>query len=213
MKLVDMKITDFLDELGSKSPAPGGGSVAALAGANAASLVIMVSELTINKRKFKALEGETQNEFKDLVEIFKRNKKLMTDYIDEDTKAFNLFMESLKLPKDTEEEKNNRHIAMQKATIESIKIPMKVCLSALESLRNMELIVKHANRNAICDLGVATLMFYSAYEGAVMNVEINLKSLDDEHVVKDYNDVILTLSNEVLNLKDDLLEEIKFLMK
>ncbi len=213
MNLIDMKVSEFLNELASKSPAPGGGSVSALAGANAASLVIMVSELTINKKKFKALEEEIKEDYFEKISIFKKNNDLFKKYIDEDTIAFNLIMDAFKMSKNTEEEIKSRNEAIQKATVECIKVPMQVCLTALECLRNIKPIIDYSNRNTVSDQGVAVLMFYSAFSGAAMNVLINIKGLNEEHVVKDYKDVIEKLTYEASNLKDDLLEEVNYLLK
>ena len=101
MKLVDLKVSDFLDELASNSPAPGGGSVAALSGSNGAALVTMVGALTTKKKKFKALPIEEQNTYNEEIQFFGRSKQKFSELIDEDTCAFNQVMEAFKLPKVT----------------------------------------------------------------------------------------------------------------
>ncbi len=213
MKLVDMKITDFLDELASNSPAPGGGSVAALSGANAASLILMVSALTVNKKKFKTLDETEQNQYHEAVSIFKNAKADFTTYVDEDTEAFNQVMAAFKLPKETEIEIEFRNNEIEKATIASIKIPMKVAILALELLREMESIIKYSNRNTTSDQGVAVLLLETACMGAIMNVKINLPGLSDPGVVKEYKDVIMDMINEVNYLKDKLIEEVDYLLE
>ena len=213
MKLIDMKTTDFLDILSSSSPAPGGGSVCALSGANAASLVMMVSALTTNKKKFKALDEQTQNQVIETTKKFEDAKQQYLVYVDEDTEAFNSVMAAFKLPKDTESEIEHRDQAIEKATILSIKTPMKVAMLSLDLLRQIEPLVKHGNRNATSDLGVAILLLYSAFHGAVMNVKINLAGLQEKSLVKDYKDVIIDMTNEVISLRDKLLEEIDYLLE
>ena len=213
MNLVEMKVKDFLDELASKSPAPGGGSVSALVGANAASLVLMVSELTVHKKKFKALDENIQKSYLEHIEIFKKNKDLFTQYVDDDTKAFNIIMDAYKMPKETEEQIELRNEEIQKATVKCIKVPMNVCLAAMESLRNIEHIISHSNKNAMSDIGVATLLLYSAFEGAAMNVLINLQGLDKKDLVKDYQDVIQRMTDEAKILREDLLEKVYYIIK
>ncbi|XMB72815.1 cyclodeaminase/cyclohydrolase family protein [Mycoplasmatota bacterium WC30] len=213
MKLVDLSVKEFLNELSSKSPAPGGGSVAALSGANAVSLVMMVSSLTTKKKKFRALSEEIQNEYKKIIESFVSAKELFVQYIDDDTCAFNEVMAAFKLPKETESELDVRNSAIEKATIGCIKTPMEVAALALELLRKMELIIKHSNRNTTSDQGVAVLLLSAAFKGAAMNVKINLPGLSQKDLIKEYKDVIIDMTNEVNNLKEKLLEEVDYLLE
>lgn len=213
MSLVDLKITEFLDELASNSPAPGGGSVAALSGSNGASLVLMVGALTMKKKKFKELPMETQNEYKEILRAFEVAKFSFTKLIDEDTNAFNEVMNAYKLPKETEEEIQQRNMSIELATIGCIKTPMQVASLATSCLGDMEFIIKYSNRNTTSDQGVAVLAFYSAIMGAIMNVKINLPGLSQKDLIKQYKDVIMDISRKVNNQKDKLLEEIDYLLE
>lgn len=213
MKLVDYKLNEFLDELASKSPAPGGGSVAALSGSNGSSLVCMVGALTTKRKKFKELPEEEQKDYNHVINYFKDAKEKFTTYIDQDTDAFNEVMNAFKLPKENELDIQKRNEAIEIATMLCIVTPMKVAKLAKECLNKMEYIIKNSNRNTISDQGVAILSFYSAFKGALMNVLINLPGLSEKNLVKEYKDVIIEMTNEVENLKDHLLEEIDFLLK
>jgi len=212
MKLVDLKVSEFLDELASSSPAPGGGSVAALSGSNGAALVTMVGALTTKKKKFKALPIEEQNMYNEEIQFFGRSKQKFTELIDEDTCAFNQVMEAFKLPKATDEDKNLRSKAIELATIGCIKTPMEVADLSIACLKKMEYIIANSNRNTTSDQGVAVLSFYTAFQGAIMNVKINLPGLSKKDLVSQYNSVIIDLENKVENIKDKLLEEIKYLL-
>lgn len=212
MKLIDMKVEDFLDVLSSNAPAPGGGSVSALSAANAASLVMMVSALTVNKKKFKALSDTEQAPYLEATRIAIDAKERFMAYVDEDTEAFNQVMAAFKLPKETEEEVNSRNMAIEKATVLSIKTPMKVAILTLDLLRQFQPLVTYSNRHAISDLGVAILLLYAAYHGSIMNVKINLSGLSEKSLVKEYKDVIIEMTNEVIELKDKWLEEINYLL-
>jgi formiminotetrahydrofolate cyclodeaminase len=212
MKLVEYKLEDFIEELGSKSPAPGGGSVAALSGSNAAALVTMVSELTTKKKKFKELPDEKRQEYLEYTEFFNHAKKTFLCLIDDDTCAFNEVMEAFKLPKETEDEVNSRNKAIELATLGCIKVPMEVATLALQCLYKMEYIIKNSNRNTTSDQGVAVLSLYTAFIGAVLNVKINLPGLSEKTLVNEYKNVIIDMTEKAEGLKDKLLEEVNYLL-
>ncbi|MBI9009747.1 MAG: cyclodeaminase/cyclohydrolase family protein [Tenericutes bacterium] len=212
MKLVELTVSEFLSELASKSPAPGGGSVAALSGSSGAALVTMVGALTSKKKKFLALPELEQNEYSEKIEFFNRANAKFAELIDEDTNAFNEVMAAFKLPKLTEADLDLRSKSIEYATIGCIKIPMEVANLALDCLKEMEYIIAKSNRNTTSDQGVAVLSFYTAFQGAIMNVKINLPGLSRKDLVNQYNSVIIDLQNDVENLKDKLLEEISYLL-
>lgn len=212
MKLIDYKLNEFLTELSSNSPAPGGGSVSALVGANAVSLVLMVAALTIKRKKFKELETAIQDRYIALIKDFESAKDLFELYIDEDTEAFNQVVAAMKLPKETDEEISNRKNALEKATIASIKTPMKVAALSLEMMRKMDVIIQHSNRNTVSDQGVAVLLLHSAFHGAIMNVKINLPGLEEKNLVKEYKDVIIEMSREINDIRDKRIEEVNYLL-
>ena len=213
MNLVDMKVNEFLDVLASKSPAPGGGSVAALSGSNGAALVLMVGSLSNKKKKFRALSSEIQSEYNNSIEFFVNAKEEFTKLIDEDTLAFNEVMKAFKLPKETKSEQDIRKQTIEIATIGCIKTPMKVANLAKQCLKKISYLIEYSNRNTTSDLGVAILSFYTAFTGAIMNVKINLPGLSKISVVNEYKSVIMGMIIKVEELKDKLLEEINNLLE
>jgi formiminotetrahydrofolate cyclodeaminase len=213
MKLVEMKVNAFLDELASKSPAPGGGSVSALAGANGCSLILMVGNLSIGKKKFKALSEDVQNDYMNNLEVFKSAKEEFTDLIDKDTEAFKALMEAFQLPKESPEEIISRQNEIDKATLGCIKVPLKVSALGLKCLRTVESLIANSNKNTISDQGVSVLMFYSTVLGAAMNVLINLPGLTDENLQKEFKKTIDDIIKETEELKDKLIEEVMYLLK
>lgn len=180
MKLVEMTVTDFVAETASDSPAPGGGSVSALAGAISAALGQMVIRLTTGKKTFKALDVQIQKEFEEQLPKLEQAQKRLNQLIDEDTQAFNAFMEALKLPKETEEEKAKRSKAMSDATVVAMQIPLETANTCLAILRILPIIAAYGNKNAASDAGVAALNARSGLEGAILNVKINLGGIDDK---------------------------------
>ncbi len=179
-KLVGMNLRNFTDELSSDSPAPGGGSVAALAGAQAAGLVAMVGNLSHGKKAYQA-------SWDDLAKASERAQTLKDQFlsaIDEDTDAFNGVMACFRLPKNTEEEKVARDEAIQEATKEATRVPLRVLKMLPEVLDLAALMAKKGNENSLSDAGVAMSMSRSAAEGAYMNVLINLKDINDMEFVQ-----------------------------
>jgi len=173
----EMRLSDFLEELGSSSPAPGGGSVAAIAGALGASLAKMVANLTVGKEKYSDNE-ET------MIAVRDDAKKLAVEFMEqatEDTMAFNTFMEALSMPKDSNNEKTARREGMQKALKRSTEAPLRI----LELSRELAVLCLTAaemgNPNAISDAGVSALMASSAARGAAFNAQVNLASIDDPY--------------------------------
>ncbi|MFA5066614.1 MAG: cyclodeaminase/cyclohydrolase family protein [Candidatus Izemoplasmatales bacterium] len=191
MGLTDLSLTAFLDEIDSNSPAPGGGSASALAGALAASLAKMVGALTIGKKKYETLAEECKLEFVSALQMMGEIKEDLHRAIDRDTEAFNQVMDAYKLPKSTEEEKAFRHQQIQKATLLAIASPEMIATAAQKGLKTMEIILKVGNKNTLSDMGVAVLLFSSALEGAILNIKINLPGLDDRSLAEAY-----TLKNE-----------------
>jgi formiminotetrahydrofolate cyclodeaminase len=173
--LTDRSLNKFLDELASNSPAPGGGSVAALAGALGSALTSMVCNLTIGKKKYADVEREMSN----ILDKSEDLRDKFTVLIDKDTEAFNKVMEAYGLPKDSEDQKALRSIAIQQATKEATLVPLEVMKHVIDALALAKIVAQKGNRNSVSDAGVCALMLKASLEAAAMNVEINLKGIDD----------------------------------
>jgi len=206
--LKDLKTFEFVNTVDSKSPAPGGGSVSALASSLGAALLRMVGHLSISKKKFKELDEEVQAEFIARFDSLLLLKELLIELIDKDTLAFNEIMAAFKLPKETDNEKAFRSNAIQEATLFATKVPFEVVEVSLEALENIDFILQYGNKNTISDIGVAALMLYSGIEGAILNVKINLSGLKDENIKNDFTKKINSALEEATTLKDRILEEI-----
>ncbi|MDY0010253.1 MAG: cyclodeaminase/cyclohydrolase family protein [Candidatus Izemoplasmatales bacterium] len=213
MKLVDLTVKEFLSELASSSPAPGGGSVSALAGANGCSLFAMVGNLTIGKKKFKALSEDIQNEYKTTLSYFENNISAFTELIDLDTEAFNKLMTAFQLPKENDNDIAIRNKEIDKATLGCIKVPLKVAILALETLRKVESMIEYSNKNTVSDQGVSVLMLYSAINGALMNVLINLPGIGDETLKSEFRETTKAILKESDELRQSLLDKIQTLLQ
>jgi len=168
-----------LDELASSSPAPGGGSVAALSGALGAALTSMVCNLTVGKKKYAAVEDE----MKKILAQAEEMRGLFTSLIDKDTAAFNKVMEAYSLPKDTDPQKALRTAAIREATKEATMVPLEVMKHCIDALALAQQVAASGNVNSVSDAGVSALMLYAAVESAALNVRINLNSLGDSEFV------------------------------
>ena len=191
--LVDKNIKDFLLETASDSPAPGGGSIAALCGALGAALGSMVCSLTIGKEKYQSFEGE----FKDLKPKLEQNMSKLIKLIDDDTNAFNDVMSAFKLPKDTDEQKSKRSNAIQQGYKKAISVPLETAQTALNTLSLMELIVTKGNQNAITDGAVGALASETAIKGALLNVKINLTSVKDQEYIQSIKETIINIEESM----------------
>ena len=173
--LVSMPVDRFLDEVSSDSPAPGGGSVAALAGSLSAGLSAMVANLTVGKKGY---EKEWQD-LSDIAETAQLVKDKLTRAVDEDTEAFNGVMAAMRMAKGTPEQQAARDEALEAGYQAATRVPLQTAMSCLEALR-ISLVVAHkGNVNSASDAGVAALVARAGVEGAVLNVLINLGSVKD----------------------------------
>lgn len=180
-KLKSMTVEDFIQITSSDAPAPGGGSISALAGALSAALSEMVSRLTAGREKYAASEEDMQKVMKEASEI----KVQLTEAVDRDSDSFNQYMAALAMPKGTEEEKAARRAAMQEGLKAAAEVPLGVAEAAVRLLPLAYTVVTKGNPNAVTDSMVAAMMARSAVLGAVFNVRINLASIKDEKYVKE----------------------------
>ena len=208
MKLIDMTVTDFASEVDSNSPAPGGGSVSALASDIGVSLARMMAHLSFEKKKFEQLNEKTKEEFKARFDKLGEIRKELSTLVDKDTESFNEFMKAVKMPKETEEQNKLRAKAIQEATIFSIEVPYKTASLSLEALRLLDFLIKNGNQNAITDIGVGTLMLSAGMEGAILNVKVNLGQIKDKQIYDKYRDGCKEILSEGNEIKDNIISNI-----
>jgi glutamate formiminotransferase/formiminotetrahydrofolate cyclodeaminase len=189
-KLINLSSKDFCNETASESPAPGGGSVSALAGALGASLATMVANLSSHKKGWE----DRWEYFSDWAEKGQKLKDELLFLVDEDTRSFNNIMDAYRMPNQTEEEKTLRKKAIQNATRYATEIPFRVMKTAFAILDIAEAMAEYGMKSSISDVGVGALCVQTAMQGAYLNVKINAASLDD----KDFADSIIEQGNELM---------------
>lgn len=200
--LINMKLNAFADETASESPAPGGGSISAYAGALGISLATMVANLSASKKGWE----ERWKEFSEWAEKGQAIKNQLLNLVDEDTKAFNKIMEAFSLPKTTDAEKAERKNAIQAATKFAIEIPFKVMQLSYESMAIIKAMAENGNPNSVSDAGVGALCARAAVMGAFLNVKINAAGYDDKSFVNDVISKGQKIENDTLNLEKEILE-------
>lgn len=194
MELKDLTVTGFCDITASDAPAPGGGSVSALAGTLAAALGEMVARLTVGKEKY----AQVQPEMERLLEELPPVRQHLLEAIDRDSRAFDRYMAALTLPKGTPEEKETRKNAMQEGLKEAAQVPLEVARTAVSLFPALELVVTRGNSNAVTDGMVGTMLARTAVLGALFNVRVNLGSICDEAFVEALDRETRTLQEEAL---------------
>ncbi|HEX2694653.1 MAG TPA: cyclodeaminase/cyclohydrolase family protein, partial [Acidobacteriota bacterium] len=173
--LAGLDLRAFADEVSMDSPAPGGGSVAALCGALSAALSAMVANLTYGKKGYEGAKPEMKK-------VAVRAQALKDDLlraVDLDARAFNRVMESHRLPKGTEEQVREKEKAVEEASKEATLVPYGVLEASSELIGLAEVAAREGNRNSVSDAGVAALAALAAGKGAYYNVRINLPGIKD----------------------------------
>ncbi|MCB0255305.1 MAG: cyclodeaminase/cyclohydrolase family protein [Anaerolineae bacterium] len=172
-------LDNFIDQLASGDPTPGGGSAAALAGAAGAALVAMVARLTVGRKRYIDAEPQMQ-------EIMQRAETLrarLTDLVNEDAAAYNQVSAAYRLPKATGGEQAARAAAIQAGMQAASLTPLETAQACAEVISLAEQVVAQGNVNARTDGGVGALLAFAGLQGAVWNVEVNLPSIDDSGFV------------------------------
>ncbi len=174
--LKELTVENFVREVASSTPAPGGGSVAALAGAQGAGLLSMYCHLSQNRDKL----GDVADQLQQAGEEARFIKVKLLEAIDEDTLAFNRVMEAYRLPKTTDTEKSARKEAIQQAVLYASEVPLATARGAMKVLAIISEVAGRGNPAAVTDLGVANLQAYAGLIGACYNVLINLALITDK---------------------------------
>lgn len=208
MKLIDLTVQNFLNEVDSKSPAPGGGSVSSLVSALGCTLGRMVAHLTFNKKAYKELTEIDRNKFEKSFNELDFFRSKLEELVDKDTEAYNLVMSAYKLPKETKMDIEVRTKAIENNLKLAIDTPLEICRLSQNALKNLKDILEYGNKNAITDLGVSAILLFSGIEGGILNVKVNLLSLKDEVFKKEILNELEEIQLNSKALRDEILETV-----
>lgn len=201
-RLVTMPVSGFADETASESPAPGGGSISALAGSLGVSLATMVANLSSHKRGW----DDRWEEFSAWAEKGQLLKDELLFLVDEDTRAFNRIMDAFALPKSNEEEKAIRKKALQEASKYAIQVPFRVMQKSLESMEIILAMAETGLEASISDVGVGALCARTAVIGAYLNVRINVAGLEDKDFARKYLEDGAAIQQKALEAEASILK-------
>lgn len=207
--LTKKTLENFLDELASSSPAPGGGSSAALTAAIGAALISMVCNLTIGKKKYQDVEAEIMK----VLGSSERIRKQFTDLVNKDTEAFNKVMEAYSLPKENENQKSLRNAAIDSALREACLVPLEVMKHCLDALAISMIVAEKGNRNSVSDAGVSAILLAAAAESAYLNVKINLNSINDIEFVGWKSDEANSILNACRKYQTEIIDRVYNLLE
>jgi formiminotetrahydrofolate cyclodeaminase len=201
-----MVIDEFVEELASKAPTPGGGAVAALCSSLSTAMGSMVFNLSIDKKFYNNYDMTIKNKFK---EFLKRADTLREEFLalmDSDKQAFDMVISAYKLPKETEEENDIRTRNIQRCSVLAMEVPLEVAKKTLELFDHLEFAAEYGNPNVVSDTGVGAIVSMAAIEASVLNVKINLKFIEDAELVASTIDICDNLMQLGIEKKKNIMQ-------
>ncbi len=196
----DRALREYLDDAASGKPTPGGGSVAALAGALAVSMGSMVANFTVGKKKYLEVEPEV----KEILARCEEVRAKLLELTDADTRAYAKVSAAYGMPKETDEEKQSRSKAISGACREALAVPLEVARACRVTLDAARRLAGIGNRNLVSDAGVSAVLAEAALAAAVLNVEINLASLKDEAFVSACREELSPMLQEASGIREEV---------
>ena len=174
--LFEQKTTDFLEQLSSSAPIPGGGGASAAVGAFASALGLMVTNLTVGKKKY----ADVEEEILEIREKLEQKKQDLVRMVDEDAEAFEPLAKAYRMPKETEEEQAEKEKVMEAALKNAAEAPLCIMETIVDTMEMIRVLGENGSRLAVSDAGVAILFAQAALEGASLNIFINTKMMKDQ---------------------------------
>ncbi len=181
--LLEQKTTDFLEQLSSSAPIPGGGGASAAVGAFASALGLMVTNLTVGKKKY----ADVEEEILEIREKLEQKKQDLVRMVDEDAEAFEPLAKAYRMPKETEEEQAEKEKVMEAALKNAAEAPLCIMKTIVDTMEMIRGLGEKGSRLAVSDAGVAILFAQAALEGASLNIFINTKMMKDQEEAERLN--------------------------
>ncbi len=203
--LVSLKTSELVHEVSRDTPAPGGGSIAALAGSLGAALSAMVSNLTIGKKGYEPVWADLNT----LAEKAQEVKDQLLKAVDDDTNAFNAYMEARRLPQNTPEEKAARQQAIQEGLKQAVRVPLRTAELSLEAMKIAAEVVEKGNLNSVTDAGVGAQIAFTGVRGGVFNVLINLPQIEDQNFVQEMKHTCAGLEQEAGDILERTMKTVR----
>ncbi len=201
---IEAAVRAYLQDAASDKPAPGGGSVSALAGALGCSMGEMAANFTVGKKKFASVQKEVEASLARLEE----SREKLSELIDEDARAYTAVTEAQALPKNTEEEKEIRKQKLKEALKGAMLVPLNIMRNCSKVASESELLAAKANPYLITDVGVCVIMAEAACAAARLNVEVNLKYLKDPQVESQVREETAKLCESTTAAHENVLKKV-----
>lgn len=209
MLMLEKKATEFLEDLSSSAPFPGGGGAAAVTGALAASLGLMVANLTVGKKKYEAVEEEIQETKKVLTAL----RDELVRLTDEDAIGFEPLAKAYRLPKDTPEQRLHKEMVMEGALADACVVPLKIMEKTLKVMNYLSIVGEKGSVMAVSDAGGGIVLAQAALEGAALNIFINTKSMKDKELAQELNEKAERMIAEGAQKKEQLYGTVRSKLK
>ncbi len=203
--LISLKTAELVHEVSRETPAPGGGSIAALAGSLGAALASMVSNLTIGKRGYE----DVWEELTDLANEAQKIKDRLLQAVDDDTNAFNDYMEARRLSQNTPDEKKIREKAIQDGLKQAVRVPLNTAQLSFEALQIAQKVVSMGNVNSVTDAGVGAQIAFTGVRGGIFNVLINLPQITDKNFITEMKKTCKTMENDAEKMLQETMDQVR----
>ena len=200
----DEIIEEFLDDLSSKAPVPGGGGASALAGAAGVSLGCMVANLTIGKKKYAVYEEDLKKDLETLTEL----KDVFLRLADKDEEVFLPLSKAYAMPKDTEEQRVMKDGFMEQALFDATMVPISVMETAVGALEILKDLSEKGSKLSVSDAGVGASFLRTALEGAAFNVHINTGSMKNRERAEQLDDRSARMISYGVNLAETVMKRV-----
>jgi len=202
-------LRSYIDDLAAKKPAPGGGSAAALSASLGVALISMVANFTLGKEKYKPVERDVEA----ILTTSETLRKKLLVLVDEEVYGYELVSGAYRLPKESDEQKQKRTQEIQKALKGAMSAPFEVCRASFEALKLTPELAEKGNSNLISDVGVAVSFLHSAFQSALLNVQINLDGIKDNDFLAKTKKMLEPWEEEVSLLSEEVWTSVKDKMK
>ena len=200
----DNTLVQYIEELASKTPTPGGGSAAALAGCLGVALISMAANFTTGERY-----KEAEEDIQDILESARGLTDKLILLIDEDSISYRKVQAAYKLPKDTADEKNKRSMAIQDALKENIGVCMDICKHSYAAAALCDVLTDKGNPMLLGDVGSGIVMLWAAFQSSMLNVETNLKNVKDERFVIEAKRSIEPMVKGIEEMRGSITEKVR----
>lgn len=205
-KLINLSLSQYLDNAKGPEANPGGGSVAAYVGGLGTALSIMALKLSYGKDSYEEKDQAIRDEIEELKAEYEKIIDQLAIYVDEDSNSFNAVLQAFKMPKDTDEEEEKRHDAIQEGYKNALNIPLDTARLGQRVLSTLNIYAENSSPIAISDVGCSVLFVSASIEASLQNVLINMKSIKDEDFLNDIGKEVRQIIDDSHKKRDQLME-------